>query len=490
MVAIGLSPGSSKGKGVNTGVFLLIMAFLLGVAGAPSQPNGKIAPAKDGWDPANRPIWTLRLEDRDRLTSGNAFALQDRDADSKYARFNQSTFYWDAKDPPLWTIRPEDRRDFFASKKDAHQLKTRNINDIIPCVDKDKPATLYHTYSIMDCPPQNKFLSFSDGMMRFDTCEGWNKGTDKYKKDGCMSFCETDTTFEWAQEVPFPHSQCHYSVKCGMAETDLVNLGWNVGRNTTVNTLKALKDGISGGWDHSYGTAKGKKWDVDLMEGECGYFTFVPVKKVVCGGITEPASPPGDSGLCSSDPKNHRQCDDQLWTIKAKNANGTAHAEITDGTILFVYTDCLTRLPLSMDKQDPVYRAPGVALSPKALDAIQQGWVWNTCYLWSMGIKGQLSLYIHGSGFKDSMIGPKGQKLIDRVRSCVKASKGTMNNIEFVWYHSGYPGDDAKITGAMWVFMADVPDTIKPGCLGEAIIELGGATTDKCVGVKFKGSSS
>ncbi|GJD00325.1 hypothetical protein ColKHC_09150 [Colletotrichum higginsianum] len=436
MVAIGLSPGSSKGKGVNMGVFLLIMAFLLGVASAPSQPNGKIVSAKDGWDPASRPIWTLRLEDRDRLTSRNAFALQNRDADSKYARFNQPTYNWDANDPPLWTIRPEDREDFVASKEDAHQLKTRNINDTIPCVNKDKPATLYHTYSIMDCPPKNKFLSFSDGMMRFDTCEGWNKGPDKYKKDGCMSFCET--------------------VKCGMAETDIVNLGWNVGRNTTVNTLKALKDGISGGWDHSYGTAKGKKWDVDLME----------------------------------DPKNHRQCDDQLWTIKAKNANGTAHAEITDGTILFVYTDCLTRLPLSMDKQDPVYRAPGVALSPKALDTIQQGWVWNTCYLWNMGIKGQLSLYIHGSGFKDSMIGPKGQKLIDRVRSCVKASKGTMNNIEFVWYHSGYPGDDAKITGAMWVFMADVPDTIKPGCLGEAIIELGGATTDKCVGVKFKGSSS
>jgi hypothetical protein len=35
-----------------------------------------------------------------------------------------------------------------------------------------------------------------------------------------------------------------------------------------------------------------------------------------------------------------------------------------DGETIFVYTDCMTRLPLPMDQQTSIYGLPGVALDP------------------------------------------------------------------------------------------------------------------------------
>ncbi|GJC78514.1 hypothetical protein ColLi_01352 [Colletotrichum liriopes] len=500
MVAISFAGISSRGKEVMIGIFLLSVLFLLGVTGAPSQGNGMVVPIEYNWDPANPPLWSLRPEDRDAFTIDKSSAFQKRENEANIAGFTPLNYTWNPRDPPLWTIRPEDRKKYLTSSLGTHHIATQNIDDNSA---RDALLCLWS----QGMPPKNKFLPFKQGKMRFDTCEGWNKN--KYDDGGCTSFCETSTKFEWAQEVPFSHSECHYPIKCGMTETDSVNSGWTVGVGAKVQFWKALKIGVTGGWHHSWGTAKGKKWDVDLKEGECGYFTFVPVKKVVwyvfckllslkdlivltclclSGGITEPSSPPGwgDFGFCNSYPRNFQYCDNQLWTIKDHNNPKDVQTEIPDGTIIFVYTDCLTRLPLPMSKQDPVYRAPGVALNHDILDSIQEGWVWNTCYLWDMGVKGQLSLYIHGSGFKDSMIGPKGYKLIERVSHCVRASEGVMKDVEFAWFHSGYPGDDAKRTGAVWVFMADVPNNIRPGCLGEAIMELGGTTMDNCVGDKFE----
>ncbi|GKT93498.1 hypothetical protein Ct61P_11348 [Colletotrichum tofieldiae] len=433
MVAISFPGISSKGKGVMIGIFLLGMLFLLGVTGAPSQGNGMVVPIEYNWDPANPPLWSLRPEDRDAFTMDKSSAVRKRGNEAKIAGFTPLNYTWN----------PRTLHSGLSALKIAR--------DALLCLWSQ------------GMPPKNKFLPFKQGKMRFDTCEGWNKN--KYDDGGCTSFCETSTKFEWAQEVPFSHSECHYPIKCGMTETDSVNSGWTVGVGAKVQFWKALKIGVTGGWHHSWGTTKGKKWDVDLKEGECGYFTFVPVKKVVW---------------------NFQYCDNQLWTIKDHNNPKDVQTEIPDGTIIFVYTDCLTRLPLPMSKQDPVYRAPGVALNHDILDSIQEGWVWNTCYLWDMGVKDQLSLYIHGSGFKDSMIGPKGYKLIERVSHCVRASEGVMKDVEFAWFYSGYPGDDAKRTGAVWVFMADVPNNIRPGCLGEAIMELGGTTMDNCVGDKFE----
>ncbi|GKT45416.1 uncharacterized protein ColSpa_05597 [Colletotrichum spaethianum] len=469
MIATAISAASSKGKGVMMGILLL--------------RNGIVVPIEYNWDPANPPLWSLRPKDRDSIATDKSSSLQIRGTGAKTSGITPLIYNWDPQDPPLWTIRPKDRNDFLASTMSSDQIETLNSDGgSVPCANKNKPATLYHVYGPDDCPPKYQFLPFAEGNGQLDTCEGWNKGW--YTDNGCTTFCETSTRFEWAQEVPFSHSECHYPIKCGMTKTESVSSGWNVGVSAKIQFWKALKIGVTGGWHHSWGTARAKKWDVDLKEGQCGYFTFVPVKKVVCGGITEPSWQPNfDWDGCNySPPKNSEYCDNQLWTIKdSKNSK----EEVPDGTIIFVYTDCLTRLPLPMSEQDPVYRAPGVALSHDVLDSIQQGWVWNTCYMWRMGVEGYLGLYIHGSGFKDSMIGPEGTHLRERINHCVRAAEGVIRDVKFEWYENGYPGDDAKVMGAAWLFMADVPENIRPGCIGDAIMELGGTTMHNCVGDKF-----
>jgi hypothetical protein len=43
---------------------------------------------------------------------------------------------------------------------------------------------------------------------------------------------------------------------------------------------KALKFGISGGYGESYGTTTGHSWTFEPDKGECGYFTYIPTKKI------------------------------------------------------------------------------------------------------------------------------------------------------------------------------------------------------------------
>lgn len=45
---------------------------------------------------------------------------------------------------------------------------------------------------------------------------------------------------------------------------------------------KAVKLGISGGWHQNSGTSASHSFSVELTEElKCGYFTFVPIKKIV-----------------------------------------------------------------------------------------------------------------------------------------------------------------------------------------------------------------
>ncbi|KAK1585516.1 uncharacterized protein LY79DRAFT_591377 [Colletotrichum navitas] len=450
MEAISFSAPSSKGKGVMVGFFLLVEVFLRGVTGAPSQPDSK-----------------------------KSSPVQNRDSDAKTAASTPLNYTWDPRNTPLWTVRPEDRQK--ASKSD---------DEPDPCANKDRPATLYKTYENNECPPKRKFLPLERGMGFADTCEEWN--TERYLQYACTTFCQTSTRFEWAQEVPFPHSACYFPIFCGLSEDDSVKLGWNMGGNFKIQFIKALKIGMTGGYSHDWSESESRKFDVDLAESQCGYFTFIPVKRIIwyvcclqafilqtpdhvdlfsfrCG-ITEPDCPPRwyDFGSCKAGPKNTHLC-------------------ISNGTIIFVYTDCFSRRPLPMNKQDPVYHAPGVALHHDVLDGIRQSWVGNTCYMWNMGTEGKLSLYIHGSGSKDSMIDPEGKKLIERVNHCARSVDGVISRAEFNWYYSGYAGEDPKMTGAMWVSVADVPSNIRRGCPDDAMMELGESTKDKCIGEKFEG---
>lgn len=52
-----------------------------------------------------------------------------------------------------------------------------------------------------------------------------------------------------------------------------------------------------------------------------------------------------------------------------------------DGTTIFVKTDCVTRKPLPMEDQDPIFRQPGVPLSRGDVTSMIRGWQANSCTL-------------------------------------------------------------------------------------------------------------
>jgi len=70
--------------------------------------------------------------------------------------------------------------------------------------------------------------------------------------------------------------------------------------------------------------------------------------------------------VCGGDIQNQGNfCGSQPW----RNPDGSA-----DGDTIFVRTDCVTRAPLDLDKQDPAYRNPGVPLDRGTLADILASW--------------------------------------------------------------------------------------------------------------------
>ncbi|CAI0644814.1 unnamed protein product, partial [Colletotrichum noveboracense] len=393
-------------------------------------------------------------------------------------------FDWDPKDPPLWTIRPEDRWALFDNKTAFLEKRSGD-----PCSSRDHHALkMYHQYFEADC--KAKYHIQSDG-----TCEGWSDIETK-----CGSFCQihsennkwltlvcVGTYFEWAEERPFPHSDCHAPVD------ESTSVGWSV--SVTPKVGKLFKAGLSGGWSESWSTAYGRTWTVKLDKGQCGYFTFVPVRKVVCllsgtlsmcveRSMSFPG-PPHFKAWCDKgkDETEHQgnACIDELWLI-----NGESGKQVPDGAIIFVYTDCRTREPLPMDKQDPIYSSPGVALDGKTIDSIQQAWVWNSCEIVNIEGSGDKKLIIRGSGFPDEKIGENGDALTrDVLKKCdVYVGMGAYlpKDVKFNFYARGKPDDSPKDRGATWQYTAIVHPNTRPGCIGEFLVDIGFPRQDRCIG--------
>ncbi|KAJ0367222.1 hypothetical protein COL154_003295 [Colletotrichum chrysophilum] len=89
------------------------------------------------------------------------------------------------------------------------------------------------------------------------------------------------TYFEWSREQPFAYTKCHYPLACNLTTNDKVPLGsW---KKSGSNLDQALEVGISGGYGSKTDLefyAQGQNWSLDMKEGQCGYFTFIPVKKI------------------------------------------------------------------------------------------------------------------------------------------------------------------------------------------------------------------
>ncbi|CAN8099772.1 unnamed protein product [Discula destructiva] len=345
---------------------------------------------------------------------------------------------------------------------------------------------LYHNYTGDDCPPPNNRLT-DDGRQ----CYFGKYGDIAHN---CDAYCQLYTYFEYALEVPFPMSYCNYPLECSLSASYSASWTWGISFSTKVG--KALKIGISGSYSQAYGTTTGRSWSFTPAEGQCGYFSFVPIKKIACGIYSESTFSYSHfyGYYCKDDVRTSVLCPPQVWNVPQPSGSSGP-----DGTVIFVNTDCDTRQPLDAEHQDKVYRHPGVPLDRGVAAAMQQGWANNTCSFHTSPAPSpgsdDYTVEIFGKGMLPNSVGLNGSTLMNSIAwSCGTSADASY---AFLWYgavdaavapmHVSLPDGSIlpsvpPLVGAE--FGALVKLTMASGysgqCIGDALITAGAVTTDQC----------
>jgi len=103
---------------------------------------------------------------------------------------------------------------------------------------------------------------------------------------------------------------------------------------------------------------------VTLGDNECGYFAFIPIVREVCGTHTWGNTHNFFRKDCEDDFQTKANaCNSELLNANTgRSASAWGSGQDLKGDTIFVRTDCATHEPLPMDKQNPAYRHPGVAM--------------------------------------------------------------------------------------------------------------------------------
>ena len=148
------------------------------------------------------------------------------------------------------------------SQDHDHALLRRDVCDGIASM-----PVLYHDYLSDVCRP--KYLNGSEGI-----CDH----TD-YESNSCVAFCQLRTRFVYGTE--FPLGVWCNGPPCKIADFTRT-MTWFV--DIKPQFEKGLNDGISGGWQSKITGDVGPQdmsYEVPLKAGQCGYWSWVPIKKTV-----------------------------------------------------------------------------------------------------------------------------------------------------------------------------------------------------------------
>ena len=94
------------------------------------------------------------------------------------------------------------------------------------------------------------------------------------------------TTFYYATEVPYPNMYCHGPLTCTLTESQTTTVTWST--SLSPKFLDALKVGVTGTFSHATANSKARSFQIKLEQGQCGYFTFVPIAKSIWYGPLRP----------------------------------------------------------------------------------------------------------------------------------------------------------------------------------------------------------
>ncbi|PKY08632.1 hypothetical protein P168DRAFT_278197 [Aspergillus campestris IBT 28561] len=252
----------------------------------------------------------------------------------------------------MWSVIPIVLFSLVASASPVdHSLTRRDFCDGV-----DAMPVLYHEYGSDKCKP--KYSLSDDGVCRHTSFEA----------NRCAAFCQVRTNFFYGQEQPFVNTFCHGPETCTITSTHTRTVGWSL--SITPQIQNALKVGVSGGFSGSSGDAVAHSYSIKLESGQCGYFTFVPVVKSVCGSLSTQSQrvmfSPWPVHWCINDYKTTGNvCGDELRL----NPDGSV-----DGETIFVRTNCENRMPLPAKEQDAVYQKPGVPMDRGTQEAWAKAW--------------------------------------------------------------------------------------------------------------------
>ncbi|KAI0803524.1 hypothetical protein GGR55DRAFT_700080 [Xylaria sp. FL0064] len=314
-----------------------------------------------------------------------------------------------------------------------------------PCDGVNASPVLYHEYHEDACPAIHKFDPEKPGQ-----CEG----ADDWQ-NVCRTFCQVRTEFVYGQESPFVGTYCHGPFTCSISTSDTTTITYMGNIDVNGELFNALKFGVTGGYSQASAQAVARSFSLQLDQGQCGYFTFVPVKKTYCGtfshGKLHYVYP--DFYYCDSVVNEGNICDEMPWTVDGK----------ADGETIFVRTDCATRQPLPLDQQDPVYQRHGVPLDRGLVATMLNTWAQDTCKVDYQFFDDYFE--VTGTNWSTDLLGDNGDNVKNAISHC-----GSLTSWKFE-----LRSDNA------WFASGKLPIGVK-SCVGTQVQNAGGSSAGGCKG--------
>ena len=145
------------------------------------------------------------------------------------------------------------------------------------CDWKDAEPVLYHEYGTDACPP--RVALNEDG-----SCPVRSYKPGLFQPSGCAGFCENRTTYSYGRESiflanPYCHGYGQKAATCSISETQTTTASLSFSVPATVKFTDTLSAGVSGGYTRTWSHAIAQTKSISLGEGECGYWTFLPIVK-------------------------------------------------------------------------------------------------------------------------------------------------------------------------------------------------------------------
>jgi hypothetical protein len=150
----------------------------------------------------------------------------------------------------------------------AGPVETHAFSKRDPCDGVDATPVLYHKYGTDKCKPTFE-------VDKRGKC--YENPNNHWPWQSCQQFCQQETEFVYTQEKPFANAFCHGPQTCTITSTDTRTVTGNL--NFNAKFVEAYGIGITGGFSVASASAFARAFSVKLEQGECGYFTFVPVIK-------------------------------------------------------------------------------------------------------------------------------------------------------------------------------------------------------------------